>query len=423
MTAPRLSAAGRLRQVFDTLSRDQQWLFLAFMLWGFGLGLWFNLQPLYLAHLGADPAQIGAVLSAGGLAVVVFYIPVGYLTDRLSQKWILFAGFVIGTAATVLIALAPDWRWTIPGFILYLTASLSRPAESALITAVDKGQNISRSFALLSAGHGFGSLLSPALGGWIAAQFGFRAVLLCAAAAYALATLAMSRMRDVRSAPPAAVAVDSGVRPAGLLRDRAFIWQLAVLMLMFFAIDVGLILSPNYLQEVKGLSLPQIGQFGTVAALGTFGFMLLLGYLRAERRRSLLLNQVGVVACLVLLLVAPAAGGVALLSPVLVLAALLRGADKSTWPVTRGRFSLFLQPPVRSLGFGFLETVSQAALTLSPLVAGQLYAHDAALPIYFGLGLLAVSGLLTLTLPRLRVGAALAAAAAPAEVGEIAESA
>jgi MFS family permease len=402
MGAARNAASG-LRRLFATLSRDQQWLFLAFLLWGFGLGLWLNLQPLYLAHLGAQPAQIGAVLSAGGLAVVLFYIPAGYVTDRASQKWILFAGFLIGTAAIVVIGLAPSWRWAIPGFILYLTASLSRPAESAYITAVDKGVNTGRSFALLSAGHGFGSLLSPALGGWIAAQFGFRAVLICAAIVSTAATLAVAQMRDVRSAPAARVAAS---RPWQLLRDRWFLWQLAVLLLMFFAIDVGLVLLPNYLQAVKGLSLAQIGQFGTLAAVGTFGFMLSLGYLRAERRRSLLLNQAGVAATLLLLLAAPGAGGPLPVS--LALAALLRGADKSTWPVTRGRFSLWLQPPVRSLGFGFLETVSQAALTLSPWVAGQLYARDAALPMRFGLPLLVLSGLLTLTLPRLRGSASVA---------------
>jgi MFS family permease len=376
-----------------SLTRDQWLFFAAFLTWGFGLGLWINLQPLYLQQLGANPQQVGAALSLAGLSAVFLYIPAGLVADRGRHKQMIVAAWIVGTVAVLAIGLAPDWRWAIPGFALYLLSSFARPATSSFITAVDRSGNVSRSFAILSSGFSIGHILSPALGGWVAEAWGLRAVFILATGVCVLSTLAVARLSNL-PLPPAA----RRGQTRELMSDRSFLWQVFVLLIVFFALDVGVVLLPNYLQDAKGLNLEQIGQLGSLSALGMFVFMLLLGSLRSERRTSLLLTQLVIGASLVLCLAAPAAAGA--FHPLLLFGMLLRGADKAAWPITRGRLSRWLQPRVLSLGFGVLDTASQIALTVSPLVAGALYARAPELPLMAGAVALAGAMLLTLTLRR-----------------------
>src|SRR5262245_3112367 len=96
-----------------SLGRDPRWLYLGRVLWGFGIALYLYIQPLYIASLGATPDQIGLVLGGSGLAVILLYVPIGLWADRRGRKPVMVAGWGLGAAATLAIALAPDWRWLI----------------------------------------------------------------------------------------------------------------------------------------------------------------------------------------------------------------------------------------------------------------------------------------------------------------------
>jgi MFS family permease len=220
-----------------------------------------------------------------------------------------------------------------------------------------------------------------------------RAVFWGALAVWTLSTLAVLLLRDLPASPRAAA-----TRPRQWVAERRFVWQVLVFFVVFFALNLGVVLLPNYLQEVKGLSLEQIGQLGSLNALGMFLFMLGLGNLRSGRRSPLILNQLVIAVALVCCLAAPAGAGH--LQPLLLLGMFCRGADQAMWPITRGRLSLLLPPQVLSLGYGILDTATQLALTLSPVVAGQLYARGPAWPLVAGLGMLAGGMLLTLSLQR-----------------------
>ena len=79
---------------------------LALLLWGFGEGLFLHIQPLYIEQLGANPVQIGGLLSAMSVVMALAYLPAGALADRLPRKWLMLGGRALGTIATVLIGLA-----------------------------------------------------------------------------------------------------------------------------------------------------------------------------------------------------------------------------------------------------------------------------------------------------------------------------
>jgi predicted MFS family arabinose efflux permease len=57
------------------MSRDLRLLAFSLFLWGVGEGLFIYLQPIYLTELGADPLQVGFVLSLVGAAMTVTHIP------------------------------------------------------------------------------------------------------------------------------------------------------------------------------------------------------------------------------------------------------------------------------------------------------------------------------------------------------------
>ncbi|MGH2523237.1 MAG: MFS transporter, partial [Anaerolineales bacterium] len=320
------------------------------------------------------------------------------------------AAWLISIVALIWLALAPDWRWAIPGFALFFISSFARPALSGYVAASDKSGDIGRTFAAVFSGYWIGSILAPALGGWIGEHVGLRAVLWCSAGFNLISTLFLARLTDLKAAPRARAA-----DPRRLLTDRAFLWHLFVFLLMFFALDVGVVLAPNYLQAAKGLRLEQIGQLGAAASLGSIILSYWLGQMRAEGLRSLLLTQLAVMLALMLLLALPAFTVGPGFYPVFFLAYFLRGGVNTTWTLTSSRLSRWLEPEVLSLGFGFRDTITRLALIASPFVAGQLYERSPALPLYFGLMAIGLTSLLTFSLPRGRrqVSQTLATAAEP----------
>jgi MFS family permease len=380
------------------LNRDQWLIFTMYLLWAVSGGLWLHLQPLYLESLGARPEQVGAALGLAGLAVVFLYVPVGLVADRTRRKPIIVGAWLTGTVATLMLTLAPDWRWAIPGLALYLLSSFSSPAIAAYVAAGDSSGNLARVFAVLSSGFSIGSIAGPALGGWIAEASGLRAVLYVGVGFAALSTVAAMLLTE-RPAP--APARGSRADPWRLFSNRVFIWQVVVLMLMSFALDLGTILMPTFLQDERGLNLQQIGQLGTVASVGMLAIMLVVGQMRPERRQPLLLTQLVVGASLALLL-APAPAWRPAAFGLLALAYFCRGGVEAIWPVGRARVTQVIDPLSLSFGFALMDTGTHFARTLAPIVAGQLYARHPALPLYGGLAALAATVLLTLTLPQVR---------------------
>jgi len=386
-----------MTRFLPSLKRDQWLLFAAFLLWGVGMSTWLHLQPLYIAMLGATPEQVGAAIGLPGILVIFLFLPMGWLADHMGRRKPLIVGsWAVAALAMLLIALAPDWRWVIPGLALFTISNFANPVVAAYLADTEAGGNLARVFAILSAGWSVGNLAGPALGGWIAETWGLRAVLYAATGFSALSTLATLFLSEKPAAP---VEPAQRVGVGRLLAARGFVGQIVVLMLIVFALDLGTILSPSFLQDVKGLSVGQIGSLGTVASLGLLATMLLLGRMRPERRAPLLFNQVIVAAGLGLLLAAPDEGhGLAFYLP-LGLGFFCRGAAQAAWPVMRGRVAHGLQPQAFNLAFGLMDTALQAARTLAPFVAGLLYARAPGLPLMAGLAALAVTLALTLLLP------------------------
>ena len=135
---------------WQTLSRDQRLLFANSVITGFGVSLYLYLQPVYIAQLGATPAQIGLTLSLSGLIVTVLYIPLGLWADRRGRKPMIVGGWLLSGAATLGLALAPDWRWFIPALTVYLLSNFAVPALQVYTAATTSPRELTSAVALLA---------------------------------------------------------------------------------------------------------------------------------------------------------------------------------------------------------------------------------------------------------------------------------
>jgi len=369
------------------MNRDIKLMTLAIFLWGAGEGLFFNIQPLYIGNLGANPAQIGGILSLMGLVTGLAFIPAGYLADRLPRKPLLLGGWVCGSLSMLICYLAQDLRGLIPGLMLYSLSASCMPVINAYLATAAGGQSLETVFTMTTAAYTAGMILSPALGGLLADSISMRAVYLAAAGVFALSMTAVLSIAPQRS--------DSGLGPRSdlrLLLNRRFLGFVIPVLLAFFAMHLVFPLVPNYLADVRGWSTLWIGVLGSVAAVGTTLLSLLLGRVRGKRSRGLLLGQGLVWLSTGMVLWAPGLAGVAL-------AFLLRGGAAACRALTSARASNFLGEANRGLSLGATSTTVVLSQVLAYATAGLLYGLQPALPFLAALALIPAGMVLTSRLP------------------------
>jgi MFS transporter, DHA1 family, multidrug resistance protein len=366
-------------------SRDQRLMLISTLLWGFGQSLFWYIQPLYVAYLGATPAQIGFVLGGAGLAVAFLYIPMGLWADRRGRKPIIVAGWLLGTGAALAMALAPDWLWFLPALAAYQFSNFAMPAFFAYGAANSNGRT-DQLLASLAGAAALGSIISPAIGGWIGQEFGLRAIYLVAATTFACSSAVILQL-DGRAS--LIVARESARK---LIVNRQFLWQIGFALLTFFALALGQVMLPNYLKEVRHLTVGQIGTFGTVGTAGIVVLTFLIGRLPTNRRTSLMLCQfLALIAAVIWL----SSESVLLIG----LAYFIHGSHRLLRPVILGRLARSLTPGLMSFGYGFQETALWIGLALAPPVAGLLYTYDPTYPLIAGIAGLCLTSLLSLLLP------------------------
>jgi DHA1 family tetracycline resistance protein-like MFS transporter len=371
------------------LSRNNKLIFWALALWGVGEGLWWYLLPVYIKSLGADPVQIGFVLSVSMVVMTVIFIPSGWVTDRVSRRPLMIGGWVMGSAAILLLAAASSWQMAIPGLLLYNLSAFNMPALNAYVTAeVKSSQDLRRVFTTVFSGFTLGMMFSPAIGGGLADIVGLRTLFCLAAVFYAISTVIISQIKDqpVHSA-------SAGSASSPLRGNRLFINLCILFFVIHLFAHLGVPLSPNYLQDVRNLPLGWIGILGSINGLGAVVLTLGLGRWAKGRVSGLLIGQatVGVYALLLL-------GTSAV--PLLGLAFFLRGGLGAVRQLAAARLGEMMPASSMGLGFGVFQTVINLAFTISPYAAGWLYAFNPSYPFVANVVLIIPAMLLTLVIGR-----------------------
>lgn len=133
-----------------------------------GFGLVIPLLPFWAQHLGANPIEVGLILTVYALAQFLFTPVLGSLSDRYGRRPIILASLVIEALAFALTALAPNLLFLlIARFIGGLGASNIGSAQ-AVVSDVTPPKERARGMGAIGAAIGLGFVIGPALGGVLA---------------------------------------------------------------------------------------------------------------------------------------------------------------------------------------------------------------------------------------------------------------
>ena len=362
------------------MNRNLLFVGAALFLWGFGEGMFLNFQPIYLEQLGSNPQQIGFILGAFGATMAVSHIPAGYLADRFGRRPLLFTAWFLGIVSTFIMGYARELPLFVVGMLGYgLTIFVSSPLSS-YVTAARGDWTVARALTMITATFNYGMVLGPVIGGWLGELYGLRVVYFISTGVFVISTLFVLfiERQPVDNHDP-----DNP--PVSIFKNRSFIIFLTIVTFSIFAMFLAQPLTPNFLKDIKGLSLKEIGLIFTLGAFGNAQISVRLGKMDASRG---LLIAHGLVACFVLLIWR----GVSV--PYFALGYFLMGGYRAFRPLTMAKARGLIHDSQMGLMYGTMETFGAVIFIIAPPIAGFLYESDPAFVYPLSLGFLLVSVIL-----------------------------
>jgi DHA1 family multidrug resistance protein-like MFS transporter len=153
---------------------------------------WYPFMPLYLLQIGASSEAnalfwVAVATTVQGISRVATGPIWGVLSDRMGRKVMFLRAMYLATPTTVIAALVDaPWQMSIALAFQGLFSGFV-PAAVALISVSVPEERLNRSLSMVTGAQYVGTTIGPALGAVLAALFGFRGAILCAAFLPALA--------------------------------------------------------------------------------------------------------------------------------------------------------------------------------------------------------------------------------------------
>ena len=140
------------------------------------MGIVASTFSLYAGSLGATPALIGALTGFTSLIAMGAALPIGVLSDRRGRRNVIAAGMLCFVLAPWLYTLAPTAWWLFPTRALASLGALAVFMVSAaylgdIVTRQERGLAV----GIFATAMSLGFTVGPALGGLIAARYGYHA--------------------------------------------------------------------------------------------------------------------------------------------------------------------------------------------------------------------------------------------------------
>jgi MFS family permease len=270
-------------------SRDFRFLFLSQTASVIGDALVLVAIGLYVTRLTGDPSDVGLVLGAYSLPLIVFVLFGGVLADRLPRQLVMVVSDLVraalhGTLAVLIATGAVQiWHMVVIGALFGTAEAFFRPAYTGLVPQTVPEEQIQQAQALTGLSREVASIASPALatalvlgagGAW---AFGLDAATFLVSAAL----LARVRGRD-RGTPTEPTTVLQELREgARAVAERAWVWATIVA----FSFALLLALAPFFVLGAKVAD----EQYGTDAVFGfanvAWGVGTVAGAVLGARRR------------------------------------------------------------------------------------------------------------------------------------------
>jgi len=208
--------------------------------------------------LGTNIVGIQFTLAAFFFGVSIGQLVVGALSDSLGRRRVLILSFVVLTAASVFVAIAPTLEIMIVGRVMQgLGAAASVVIVRAIVSDVGIGRQVPRAYSILIATLAVGPLFASLSGTVLLQAAGWHAILVGTAVASAC-YLVLGILTIPESLPPARRApfrIPAMVATYGrLLRDPVYLGFALAMAFVFAGLTVYVNASSFVAQDVLGLS-------------------------------------------------------------------------------------------------------------------------------------------------------------------------
>jgi MFS transporter, DHA1 family, multidrug resistance protein len=337
-----------------------------------GAGLVLPVLPLFARSFGVGYGAVGLLVSAYGLARLVFDLVAGPIVDRLGERVTAVLGLAVTGLGSAMTGLAP-------GFALAVVAWAAAGAGSAIALAalytrvlrVVPTRQMARTLGIFYGAFNTGFIAGGAASGLVADRFGLAGPLFLNAAVVAAAAvlwLAIVPAGDLAAGGAPRPSADRGrlglaelLRTPGLvpvvLTNFAYLWMVAVVF------DT---LVPLFASDVLGMSTVGIGVLFAVA-LGTEFLVLYPAGSVADRRG----RKPVLVPALAGLAVATAVLGLAPTPLALGVLLAVLGVMSGAAGVPPGAMLSDVAPePASGMAVGVFRFCGDLGFTLGPLLAG-----------------------------------------------------
>lgn len=252
--------------------------------------------------LNLSDTQLGMLT---GLAFAIFYttlgIPVAWLADRAKRTWIIATACAVWSVFTALCGTAQNF-WQLLLFRIGVGAGEAggSPPSYSLISDYFPPRQRGTALAIYSLGVPLGSALGTALGGFVAAEYGWRTAFMAVGIpGIALALLLLIVVREPKRGGMDRLAEGAQAHPpsppiwaaiGGFISNRTLVLTALSSGLSAFVGYAMLTWPPQFLTRVQGMTLQEIGLWyaivtGLASAIGTFGSGWLVDKLGARSPR------------------------------------------------------------------------------------------------------------------------------------------
>jgi predicted MFS family arabinose efflux permease len=337
---------------------------IALFLWGLGEGMFTYLQPIYLkVYWKAEPVTIGLILSAMGIFMTIAQLPAGWLSDHVGPRPGMWASWVVGTVAALIMASAASLPVFLTGMFLYGLTSFVVAPMNLYMTAVRGNWSIERALVVPSAAFNAGMVLGSLNGGLISGAYGFRMVYYLAAILFVASTVMVFLCHK---APRDAHHELTAHRP-NLFRNARFMGFLVLIFITMFALYLPQPMTSVFFESEAKLNLPVIGLLGSIGYLGNA--VITFGLQRLSAPAGFLIGQVFVGLYALLLW----QGG----SPVWYGAGVFfLGGYRLARTMSLAYARRFIRATETGLAYGLIETASGATIILTPYLASLIFTRS-----------------------------------------------
>ena len=243
-------------------SRDFRLLWLGQSASVIGDGLVIVAIGLFVTRLTGDPRDVGVVLAAYVLPLVLFLLVGGVIADRLPRQAVMVTTDVIraglhGTLA-LLIALGTVqiWHMVVIGLLFGTSQAFFQPAYTGLVPQTVPEDEIQSAQALNGVSRELASFVSPAIATALVLTVGGAEAFALDAATFVISALTLSRVQArPRGKPPVRSTMLVELREGWTaVRERSWVWATitAFSTALLVALAPFFVLGPSVSQDVYG---------------------------------------------------------------------------------------------------------------------------------------------------------------------------